>query len=322
MPDKSTQSNSDIPLQKPGELLKEAREKLGLSQKDVAAQLNLKLDILDAVERNDDEKLPASTYVRGYIRSYAKIVKLDGDALISLYENDASGPPEIIPDIKNHSQVSSADKPVKAVTYFVTFALALLLIAWLQSNYVIDKKSPVSVSTTNNVLEEYRENSNPPGGKVQQEPPESAQYSVNAPVASGLSVETGGNAGEISENVINTPDLPDALAIEPETDADESDVGSTAVEETDTLPTSEDTIFFKLDRDSWIEVYDSGHNMLFKRLAKSGEELTLSGIGPFSVLLGYAPGVEVKFNGEPFDPGPYTNAGIARFKLGEQDNPE
>lgn len=321
MPDKTTQPDSEISIRKPGEILKEAREKLGLSQKDIAAQLNLKLEILDAVERNDNEILPASTYVRGYIRSYARIVKLDGDALISLYENDAAGPPEIIPDIKDHSQASSADKPVKAVTYFITFALALLLIAWLQSNYVIDKKLPVYKTTTDNTPGGYRENPPPPYRVPEQEKQESIQQPDQTSPAPGLSLETQGNAGDISENVIDNPESMDTLNINPEETNDTGTINN-AEEETDTLPTPEDTIYFKLSRDSWIEVYDSGHNTLCKRLVKGGEELTLTGIGPFSVLLGYAPGVEVKFNGEPFDQGPYTNSGIARFKLGTEENGE
>ena len=319
MPDKITQSNSDISLQKPGELLKEAREKLGLSQKDVATQLNLQVDTLGALEKSDDEKLPASTYVRGYIRSYAKIVKLDGDALIGLYENDASGPPEIIPDIKNHSQVSSADKPVKAVTYFITFALALLLIAWLQSNYVIDKKITPTETTMDNTLEKYQENA-PPVQKdeIQQESKMNILQPAPSLPAPGLVIGPHENGEEISESVINNPELPEALTIGP--GPDETGMDNIGEEGLDKLPTSEDTVYLKLNRDSWIEVYDSGHNTLYKQLAKSGEKLTLSGIGPFSVLLGYAPGVEVKFNGESFDPGPYTNAGIARFKLGGQEN--
>ena len=322
MPDKTTQPDAENSIRKPGEILKEAREKLGLSQKDIAAQLNLKLEILDAVERNDNENLPASTYVRGYIRSYAKIVKEDGDALISLYENDAAGPPEIIPDIKDHSQASSADKPVKAVTYFITFALALLLIAWLQSNYVIDKKLPVYETKTDNTRGEYRENPAPVYRQQgqNQEKLESTQQPDHSSPASGLSLETKGNAGDISENVIENPESTDTLNINPE--MNETGIENNTEEETDTLPTSEDTIYFKLNKDSWIEVYDSGHNTLCKRLVNGGEELTLNGIGPFSVLLGYAPGVEVRFNGKAFDPGPYTNAGIARFKLGTEENQE
>ena len=320
MSDKTTQSNSGLSLQKPGELLREAREKLGLSQKEVATQLNLQVDILDAVENSVDEKLPASTYVRGYIRSYAKIVKLDGNALIHLYENDATGPPEIIPDIKNHSQVSSADKPVKAVTYFITFALALLLIAWLQSNYVIEKQITPKQTAGDNTLEEYQENSPSVQKEIQQESNINLHQPVPATPAPGLVIEPQDNAEEISESVINNPELPDTLTIEP--GMDESGMDSTADDGLDKLPTAEDTVYFKLNRDSWIEVYDSGHNALYKQLAKSGDELTLSGIGPFSILLGYAPGVEVKFNGESFDPGPYTNAGIARFKLGSQENPD
>ena len=156
--------------------------------------------------------------------------------------------------------------------------------------------------------------------EIQQESNINLHQPVPATPAPGLVIEPQDNAEEISESVINNPELPDTLTIEP--GMDESGMDSTADDGLDKLPTAEDTVYFKLNRDSWIEVYDSGHNALYKQLAKSGDELTLSGIGPFSILLGYAPGVEVKFNGESFDPGPYTNAGIARFMLDSQENPD
>ena len=64
-----------------GKLLTKAREKLSPSQKDIAFRLNLKEEIISALDTNDFDKLPAPTYVRGYIRSYARTVNLNADSL-------------------------------------------------------------------------------------------------------------------------------------------------------------------------------------------------------------------------------------------------
>ena len=71
---------------------------------------------------------------------------MDADRIIAKYNNKAPQPPELIPDVKHPTQVSSSDKPVKAVTYLVTFMLVLLVLAWVQSNFVV--REPVAPGLT------------------------------------------------------------------------------------------------------------------------------------------------------------------------------
>ena len=52
-------------------------------------------------------------------------------------------------------------------------------------------------------------------------------------------------------------------------------------------------------------------------LARAGDTFDLHGTAPFSVLLGFAQGVNIQLNGKPFDPAPYSRSGVARFTLGE-----
>lgn len=70
-----------------GEILTRAREKLALSRKEIASRLNLREDIIVALDTNNLNDLPAPTYVRGYIRSYARAVSLDADDLINIYQH-------------------------------------------------------------------------------------------------------------------------------------------------------------------------------------------------------------------------------------------
>ena len=312
MSDKYQQTDQNEPGQRPGELLKIEREKLGLTRKEVASQLNLQTDMIEAVENNAIDRLPASTYVRGYIRSYAKIVHLDGDALIKLYENEATAPPDIVPEIKSHTQASSTDRPVKAVTYLISFGLVLLLIAWLQSHYVVERNAPAEDIAAE---EEYEEL--PAYPATTSYSAETGSNSVALINESGLTLSLQEPLPEISESIAGTIELPDS------TDTDTSgDILSGHQNEGSytTLLPSGDEVQFKLKKESWIEVYDSGNRRLYMGLAKPGEELKLSGIAPFDVLLGYSPGVEIRFNGKLFDPEPFSKSGIARFKLGAENN--
>lgn len=314
MSDKATHTDSNIPRQRPGQLLKEGREKLGLTQKEIATQLNLQVETIDAVEK-DDARLPAPTYVRGYIRSYARIVHLDGDMLIRLYEQDAAAPPEIIPDIKKHSQFSSNDKPVKAVTYLITFILALLLFAWLQSNYIVNQKPDTVTATETPAADDNQAvaGTDTPGHEA-----------VTAVTGLETYNDTPGTAPaetvELPTQIISTIELPGSLTMD-------SSVSTTPVPPETAEPDTgnsphEDQVSFKLIKNSWIEVYDSANNKLYLGMAKAGEEVNLTGMAPFNVLLGYSQGVQVTFNGEPFNAEPFSNSGIARFKLEPQERTE
>ena len=64
-----------------GRQLRRARQHLGLSLRDVHAVTAIPLNCLAALEEGDLSALPSPVYARGYIRSYAEAVRLDGDHL-------------------------------------------------------------------------------------------------------------------------------------------------------------------------------------------------------------------------------------------------
>ena len=79
-----------------------------------------------------------------------------------------------------------------------------------------------------------------------------------------------------------------------------------------------DRIDLELKRDSWIEIKDANDQKLFHDLALGGEKYSIQGTAPFNLLFGFSPGVTMKFNGKIFNHSRYSNNGIARFKLPEQ----
>ncbi len=68
--------------QTPGQRLKERREEWGLSVEEVASSLNLGVGVIIALESDDHSKLPGSTFIKGYIRSCAKLLDLNPEELI------------------------------------------------------------------------------------------------------------------------------------------------------------------------------------------------------------------------------------------------
>ncbi len=71
-----------------GELLKSERIKKDLSIQDVAYALKLSSRIIQAIESGDTDELPAKTFVRGFVKSYADYLKIDSDAVLKQFQEE------------------------------------------------------------------------------------------------------------------------------------------------------------------------------------------------------------------------------------------
>lgn len=273
-----------------GEQLKHLREQKNLSVQDIASRLNLETRIIDAIENSNFEMLSAATYVRGYLRSYAKILGADPETIISSYNHGAPGPPEIIPEVKHATQTSSSDKPVKAFTYLITLVLVILLVAWWQSNFIVDN---VNFSSNDN--------------KSEQEAEAGYGLSYSFPVIEHSSLPFYRDI-EATEAEITVSEDSDPV-VQTDTDNEAQPTNIT------TSSTGPDSLVLSLTMDCWIEITDALENRVYIGLAHTGQMLTLKGTAPFDMVLGVVQGVNIKFNGEPFDTKPFASTGIARFSL-------
>lgn len=76
-----------------GQTLREARERRGLSLDDAAEDTRIRATNLAAIEQEDFDRLGGEVYVRGFIRSYAKCLQLDPEALLQQYRPTAEPAP-------------------------------------------------------------------------------------------------------------------------------------------------------------------------------------------------------------------------------------
>jgi cytoskeleton protein RodZ len=67
---------------------------------------------------------------------------------------------------------------------------------------------------------------------------------------------------------------------------------------------------------SWVEVLDSRGDVLVADLKPSGSKVDVTGIPPFDVVLGYAPGVELSYAGQQIIVEPITTYNTATLKVG------
>jgi len=75
-----------------GAVLRNEREKKGLTLDQVASITKLRVKIVEAIENETWGDLPPPVFVRGFIRSYAKVLGLEGTELLHLHERVAPLP--------------------------------------------------------------------------------------------------------------------------------------------------------------------------------------------------------------------------------------
>lgn len=71
-----------------GQVLKEERQKHRLSLTDLSQQTRIRLEYLKALESDRFQDLPAATFVKGYIKAYARIFGFDHQPLLALLRRD------------------------------------------------------------------------------------------------------------------------------------------------------------------------------------------------------------------------------------------
>jgi len=118
-----------------GALLVSARNAAAFNQTDVAEQINLPRSTIKALEEDDFENLPESTYVRGYLRNYARAVAIDADSLIKVYDEQYHQEPVIDPGRRSGQ---SYDPTILWSTAAVLSILVGLVITWWFDNSAIE----------------------------------------------------------------------------------------------------------------------------------------------------------------------------------------
>lgn len=70
-----------------GTILKNKRESLGLTQKQIADRLKLRITVIQKIEENQFESDLVATFTRGYLRSYAKCVNVDEKVVLDALDH-------------------------------------------------------------------------------------------------------------------------------------------------------------------------------------------------------------------------------------------
>lgn len=294
--DESPQQSETRP-ELPGKRLKAAREESRLSREEVAHHLRLDVKLITALEEDDYDKLPSPSYICGYLRSYARLLKLPDDELVRSYSLGQEISSALLPenvDIVTKRQASmSSLLPVIILLVILAIVLAGLWMAGLFD----DKTTSRTTSSTHDdsrttqqvIVVPVTEESPLAGSELQVEEQSSI---TTAPATEPNEITEFKKENELTqERIANVPKDP-------------------------VTQNSKKGLRMVFRAASWTEVNDAQGNRLVYRLVNKGSDLSLEGEPPYVILLGNAPEVEVFYNGKRFDHQQYHRENIAYFRIG------
>ena len=128
-------------MERPGEYLKRERELRGMAVADLSATLKLSMTTIKAIEEDDYAKLPHSSYVKGFIRAYARQVGLDEHDCALRYEaylkelEDKER--EKTKPTRANAEQGAEKRQGRRLTYIISFAGAAVLVIIIVSFYFI-----------------------------------------------------------------------------------------------------------------------------------------------------------------------------------------
>ncbi|UJF18959.1 cytoskeleton protein RodZ [Vibrio sp. SS-MA-C1-2] len=325
--------------QKPGEILRFAREKLGLSQQEIATQLRLNISVVKHIENDEFNKMPVATFTRGYLRSYAKLVNVETDDVLKAF--DASGAePVKIQEMQSFSKKRSRDSHdsrVMGITWVLVIIVVGITATWWWQNK--DGSLSESISETQQLVEAQSATSTESISESEKvNADDESVVSQEQQQLGDYPVATNNDAAKAVEKHQEESTLPEVTTSEVNSSivVDQKATASTAVTAEATTPetivpdtTAEDhaiasqvaevasvsDIQMTFSNDCWVQITDASGKNLVNGIKKQGDTIDLSGNAPYKIVLGAPNHVELTYKGDKFDLSRYASGKVARFKL-------
>ena len=319
---------------KPGAILANERKAQGLSIEQVADQLKLAPRQIVALENDDYAALPGMAIVRGFVRAYAKYLRLDATPLVAMIAVDNGLVAEAMPmrrevatpfaETRMPSMGRRNMTPIWLIGSGIVVCLILFL-AWLQLS---GSKLPTTLGAAKTEI-------------LAASASASAAIGSASAVAEGAStsISTDHNATSASANpgaastTVITSHLPNPLnnevrssepaphtvsgvaaqAVEPsnvpvpaqatvpsgQIATSPSNAGPNAVNAATNPTPTNNVLVLKLRQDSWVEVKRSNGTVLVSRVLKAGSSETIEMTAPVQLVVGNVNGVEAQLRGTP-----------------------
>ncbi|EGX6952785.1 RodZ domain-containing protein [Aeromonas hydrophila] len=295
----------------PGQLLRNAREQLGWTREQVASRIHLRLTLIAAIESDTYDKHTSHTFIRGYLRTYAKLVGIPEETILAAYDKLGLTPPDNI-DMQSFSRRSrqqANDSRLKVVTWLVILVLIALSVAWWwQSTARRSAGDEALAATEMGATSNTSSATVPPAVDVADPvvaPATSAAAATSAdPVVSAAATTLPVDASSaVATTAVATSA---ATATQPAAD--------TAASEPAKVP----QLKMSFTADCWLDVKDAKGKTLFSGLKKANDELVLEGPEPLKFIIGAPMAVNIEYQGKSIDMSRYNNGRTARLSLPQE----
>ncbi len=303
--------NTDVsqevtPLAEVGRRLREAREALNLSQQVVADELRLKVTTVRELEEGLNPLGLAPTFIRGYVRSYAKLLQLPEEEILALLPKGVQGKSDSL--ASNRVKGFSLSKPRKKLdrwltlfTWLIIFVVLGLTGAWWWENHKAQQQEDaVDTGSQNQVALSGSDSLSPSapsaGTSISLSPSTDAN---NAPTATQ----------QVPAPVQSTPAAPTLeQAVAAQVAEAEAAKNQTQGQLAPQTPQDGNDIYLTFSADCWLEVIDDRGKNLYSGLQRKDGKLSLTGQPPYQLKLGAPAGVSITYKGKPVDMSQYKNA--------------
>jgi cytoskeleton protein RodZ len=261
-----------------GKMLREARILQGLSVTDVAGRIKFAPRQVEALEADDFEKLPELTFVRGFVRSYARLLHLDETVLLNALPSTTKQPVPLKSTAEVPFPTPQSARSINVV--WLSAALGLAVILGLGVLFFHDRPAK-----------------KPDESKPVVAVPLAVQDSAVSAVQIASSVAA---ASEVAEEVI-VNEAP-SVVIAPKVKV--ASKGS-----------NKSPIHLVFNTESWVELKDKYGKTLLKQVNAPGTEQWIDGQAPFSLVIGNASGVRLYYEGDEVELKEFTEVEVARLIL-------
>jgi cytoskeleton protein RodZ len=288
----------------PGRVLAAARAELKLSVADVSQQIKYGVKQIEAIEADDYARLPGATFVRGMIRSYAKLLHIDaGPLLVDLGRRDIPGPVTV--DLRTSGQEPFVEGGGKSNRIYVLLSVAALVavavVAYEWWTNPLDTGEVVTIMSKTGQGDAKPANPAPATTQAAQTPadmpPVSAPATASAP---GAATATAGVPAPAAADA-SAPGTPVPVA-SPAGAANSAGSGQKRIE-------------LEFDQLSWVEIKQANGKVLLSQLNPAGARQVVEGMPPLQVVIGNAAHVRMKYEDAPVDLRPYFKVDVARLTL-------
>jgi cytoskeleton protein RodZ len=307
-----------------GETLAREREQQGQSRADVAQRLHMSAWQVEALEAGDYSRLPKGTFLRGFVRNYAKVLGLPADAVLSLLKEGRPHDPApgiVVPtqNIRFDPIGERLASPyVKAAVYaVVAVSVAFAGMYW----WLFVKPASPSASTAKKAVQQqvvpHNVASAPLPAPMEPAPPRDLTIVPPAAPAEAPRAESTKTEPAKSEPARPEPaKAAPAKAAPAKAEPAKAEAAKAEPTKVAALPTgAERRLRFVFKGESWVEVRDARGRVLLQQLNPAGGEATLTAKPPLAVIIGNAPDVQLTMNDRNFDLEPHTRVAVARFTI-------